>query len=175
MEIQFLLEQFTENFPKPLMDHIQIMASGEAPFFPATLSLVYERLVERAFSKCAPFGSGSAKFVWRGVNPPTPSIQTSTSASSVASSSDFQAVISRPVIAPSTTTTTTIGRARLKCARCRTVTPVRSLYRCLYCPLCDDKGRNGRNQKGWPFMRCTECHTLRHRLGNVCQCGLQFT
>jgi len=58
MEIQFLHENFTEKDFRSLMDHIQSMASGEAPFFATTLSLVYGGLIRKAFSKHAPLGSG---------------------------------------------------------------------------------------------------------------------
>ncbi|KAF9642810.1 hypothetical protein BDM02DRAFT_3273313 [Thelephora ganbajun] len=51
MEIQFFHENFTEKDPKLLMDHIQRMASGEAPFFSTTLSLVYGKLLEKAFTQ----------------------------------------------------------------------------------------------------------------------------
>jgi hypothetical protein len=54
MEIQFFHERFTEKDPELLVDHIGRMASGEAPFIPATLSLVYDKLVESAFPKHIP-------------------------------------------------------------------------------------------------------------------------
>jgi len=57
MEIWFLHERFTENYPKPLMDHTQRMASGETAFFLATLSLVYDRLVKKECSKGTPLDS----------------------------------------------------------------------------------------------------------------------
>ena len=51
MEIEFLHQKFTEKDPKLLMDHIQRMASGEAPFFATTLGVVYDKLAEKAFPK----------------------------------------------------------------------------------------------------------------------------
>ena len=44
MEIEFFHKTSTEKNPRSLMDHIQKMNSGEAPFFPATLGLVYDKL-----------------------------------------------------------------------------------------------------------------------------------
>jgi hypothetical protein len=49
MEIQFFHEMITEKDPKLLIDHIERMASGGTPFFPTTLSLVYDKLFEKAF------------------------------------------------------------------------------------------------------------------------------
>ena len=49
MEIQFLHERAIEEDPKLMINCIQKMVSREAPFFPTTLSLVYDKLVERAF------------------------------------------------------------------------------------------------------------------------------
>ena len=48
MEIGIFLDNFTEEDPELLMDHVQRMSSGEAPFFPTTLSLLYGKLVEKA-------------------------------------------------------------------------------------------------------------------------------
>ena len=50
MEVQLFHERLTKRDPKFLMDYIQKMASGEAPFFPITLSMVYDKLVENSFS-----------------------------------------------------------------------------------------------------------------------------
>ena len=46
MEMEFLHRNFTWKDPKPLMEHIQRMASRETPFFSKTLSLVYDKLIE---------------------------------------------------------------------------------------------------------------------------------
>ena len=65
METQFLHDNFTEKDSKLFMEHIQRMAFGEAPFFATTLSLVYDKLVEKAFAQPVPSGSGfrqSVKF-----------------------------------------------------------------------------------------------------------------
>ena len=60
MEIQFLLKNFTEKDPKLLMDHVRRMASGEAPFFATTLSLVYGKLVEKVFTRPTSSSSGTS-------------------------------------------------------------------------------------------------------------------
>ena len=70
MEIQFLHEKFTEKDPRLLIGHIQRMASGEAPFFATTLGLVYEKLVEKAFSRPVPSGSGLGNLLRPGVRGP---------------------------------------------------------------------------------------------------------
>ena len=49
MEVEFFQSNFTQPDPKVLMDHIQKMTSGEAPYFPETLSLVYGKLFSKAF------------------------------------------------------------------------------------------------------------------------------
>jgi hypothetical protein len=49
MEIEFFHERFADKDPKLLIDHIERMASGGTLFFPTTLSLVYDKLFEKAF------------------------------------------------------------------------------------------------------------------------------
>ena len=56
MEIQFLHKNLTEKDPKLLMDHIKKMASREAPFFATTLSLVFDKLVEKTSPRPVPSG-----------------------------------------------------------------------------------------------------------------------
>ena len=46
LEIKFFHETPVQD-PKLLVDHIHRMASGEAPFFPATLGLVYGTLAKK--------------------------------------------------------------------------------------------------------------------------------
>ena len=53
-EIDIFLENFTDEDPESLMDHIQRMSSGEAPFFPTTLSLLYGKLAEKSAGPTAP-------------------------------------------------------------------------------------------------------------------------
>ena len=61
MEIQFLHKNFTKKDPELLMGHIKKMASREAPFFATTLSLVFDKLVEKTSSRPVPTGSGFGK------------------------------------------------------------------------------------------------------------------
>ena len=61
MEIQFLHKNLTEKDPKLLMDHIKKMASREAPFFATTLSLVFDKLVEKTSPRPVPTGFGFGK------------------------------------------------------------------------------------------------------------------
>ena len=49
MEIEFLHKTISGTAFKLVMDYIQSAASGESPFFPKTLSLVYDKLAERSF------------------------------------------------------------------------------------------------------------------------------
>jgi hypothetical protein len=173
MEIQFLHERFTEKDPKFLMDHIRRMGSGEAPFFPTTLSLVYGRLVEKAFPKRTSFGFDLG-YLTGGQGPtiPTPILQASTSTSSVASPPTSSFNLQAPAPTPLTT-----KRVGLKCARCGCIISIYSLYDGLYCPQCPETGRNGKGEKGRPFMRCAGCNALREGHGTVClkpKCGGEF-
>ena len=80
MEIRVLYEMFTGKDPKSLMDHIQKMASGEAPFYSTTLSLVYDKVVEELFTKRVPPGRGPGELTEGQsatvLTPPQPSIST---------------------------------------------------------------------------------------------------
>ena len=58
MEINFFLKVFTKKKPESLMDHIQRMSSGEATFFPLTLSYLYSKLARNVFTQ--PIASGSS-------------------------------------------------------------------------------------------------------------------
>ena len=49
MELEFARNNFTQLDPTLLADHIQKMALEETPCFPATLSLVYSKLFNKAF------------------------------------------------------------------------------------------------------------------------------
>lgn len=181
MEIQLLREKFTEKDPKLIMEQIQRMASEGTSFIPTTLGLVYDKLLEDALSASTPnVTSSSTPNV---TSSSTPDV-TSSSTPSVASPSTFG------VISPSAfgiTSSCTFGIvpsylhaapiSRLRCARCCCITSVYNLYDGLYCPQCPATGRNGKNQRGRPFMRCTNCDALRVRGGNVClnsKCGEQF-
>ena len=63
MEIQFLHETFTGKEPELLANHIRRLGTREAWFFPTTLSLVFDRLVEKTVARSVPSGSGLGKSV----------------------------------------------------------------------------------------------------------------
>ena len=50
MEIEFLHRIIPGTAFKLVTDYVQSAASGGSPFFPRTLSLVYDKLAERTFS-----------------------------------------------------------------------------------------------------------------------------
>jgi hypothetical protein len=181
MEIQFFHERFTEKDPKLLIDYVGRMASGEAPFFPTTLSLVYDKLVENAFPKHIPSGLGPGGFT----------LGSSTSTSNVASSSTL-AVTSPPVVSfvsspdlqppapsPGLPLNAATKWAGLTCVRigCGRITSIYDLYEGLHCPYCPETGKNGSLETGRPFMRCTQCNTLRDVHVKVCskpKCSSRF-
>ena len=145
------------------MGHIQKMASGDAPFLPTALSLVYDKLVENAFPKHASPSSGlSRPGGVQGVTihpPPYPN-------------TPIRASI--PILSglppPTSSTTITWNWARLKCTRCNRVASVYSLRDDLYCPRCHEESRSGKGRpdEGRPLMRCTECDAIRHGSGKNC-------
>ena len=74
MEIDFLLENITEKSSELLTDYIKSVESGASPFFPTTLSLVYDGLVGKSFPNRYPLTSGPRTFPsGQGVTIPTPS------------------------------------------------------------------------------------------------------
>ena len=84
MEIQFLHNSCAEKDPKLLMDHIRRMGPREAPFFSKMLGLVYGRLIEKAFPRPVPSGSGLGKSIEvQAIGDHAPSLKTSTSVSGV--------------------------------------------------------------------------------------------
>jgi len=174
MEIQFIYENFTEKDPKPLIEYIQRMASGEAPFFAKTLGLVYDGLVGKAFSKRILPDSGPGS---QGATTPTP-LQASTSTPSITPSPNLRALTPDPVSDPWGGSTDGEWAAGLNCARCNGIASVQDLRDGLYCPLCPQTGRNGRGGVGWPFMRCMSCYKLRKNRVDNCSrvvCGREFT
>lgn len=187
MEIGVLDQSFINKDPKLLIDHIQSVASGEASFFPTTLSLVYDRRIGKVFPKeDSPSTSLPEKSPGgQNVNTPNP-FQFSSPASAVASSSTPGAGSSttptivtpappptREPAPPSTPTTWKL----LKCARCGGNPKLRDLYDGLLCPWCPEKGKNGYGVKGRPYMRCSGCSQLRPKRVDTCttsKCGARF-
>ena len=90
MEIQLLYESLSKKDFKLFLEHVQRMGSGEAPLFATTLSLVYDKLVEKAFARPIPSGSGVGKpaEVQSVADPRTP-FQAPTSIFSFSSTSAF--------------------------------------------------------------------------------------
>ena len=132
MEIEFLHRSFTEKDPKLLMEHIQRMASGEAPFFSKTLSLVYDKLVEYASTRPVTSGSNLGK---------SPDIG------------------SQGIVEPTPAPTPDPGSRMvlLKCWQCGERAMLRDLYDGLRCPVCPPRTAS----KGRPFMQCPMCDIVR--------------
>ena len=63
MEIDFIHNNFQKQNPQLVMEHIQRMASGKTPFSATTLSLVYDRLAQKAFPSSVPPSSTSTQKV----------------------------------------------------------------------------------------------------------------
>ena len=179
MEIQFLHDNFTEKDPKLLMGHIQRMAFGEAPFFATALSLVYDKLVEKAFARPVPSGSGIVKFVRveyvkvGSVAGPSGAPLTSTSSGAPSVSPLIpQTPAPDPRPGPVASSTDT-QLARLQCPRCREPARLEDLYDGLRCPECPPKS----DKKGRPYMHCSLCLTGRTLRQDGClkiMCGARF-
>ena len=183
MEIQFLHERAIEEDPKLMINCIQKMVSGETPFFPTTLSLVYDKLVEKAFTTRSlfdryPSGRTKGQSPIRPVHSPrasrsTPNINTFLTVGPAASSSSLQA--RAPTYEPEPLTTTTQS-ARLRCIRCYEVAPLQDLHEGLRCPRCPEIVWW---TMGWkrPIMQCTSCNLLRVENSGHCyriKCGRRF-
>jgi DNA-directed RNA polymerase subunit RPC12/RpoP len=184
MEIEFLHRNFTEK--KVLMEHIQRMASGEAPFFSATLSLVYDKLVERASAQPIASGSGhgnptevgnqnGAEQLARtspapnitavGVYSPYPYTMNAPLAPS--QQPPTPAFESRPSFDPGfvyVPDSIPLGAVWLVCLQCNGFVRMRDLYEGVRCPHCPSRG----TKKGRPFMRCPSCNLVRTTCSDTC-------
>ena len=157
MEIQSLHESFTEKDPKMLMEHIQRMAYGEVPFFVTTLSLVYDKLVEKAFARPTPSGSGLGRSAEvQSVADPSIASIPSTSTSSDAPSSVPQAPAPDPEPEP-VPSSTSPPLAWLRCVWCGKPARLEDLHDGLHCPECPPRGGG----KWRPYMQCSLCHIPR--------------
>ena len=173
MEIQFIREREMDH--QLLIDHIRRMASGGAPFFPTTLSLVYDKLVEKALTERTFFDRFLE--VARGARvSPAPRASTSSSIASpsiigcAASSSNLQAHAPTRRPAPLPTTAKLTG---LRCVRCGAVARLQDLYAGLYCPQC----QKGRRAERRAFMECRTCGVWRTMQRDDCcrkDCGRRF-
>jgi len=182
MEIQFLHDSFTERDPRLLMGHIQRMAFGEAPFFAATLGLVYEKLVEKAFARPVPSGFGFGKSVEvESVADPcstlqasssvsgTPQTSTSSNASSVSSSVPKTPSRRPKPVSPSVG----LRLAWVQCHRCFFSAGLGDLSDGLYCPQCPPE-----DLRGSLSMQCSLCGTIRTARRDICPklgCGAIFS
>jgi len=163
MEIQFLHESFTEKDPKLLMGHIRRMGSGEAPFFATTLSLVYDKLIERAFAQPAPSCSGLGKSTEvQSITDPCPHLQTLIPISSIPSTSASRGVPSFVLQTPTPnpgplSSSTSSSLAWLRCNQCHNPARLEDLYDGMRCPVCPSRSV----KKGRPYMQCSLCCAAR--------------
>ena len=178
MGVQFLHEYFTEKVSKSLMGHIRIMASGEAPFFAMALSLVYDKLVEKAFAQPVPSGSGLGKSAEvESAADPSPPLQPSTSTFGFTCASPVSTSIPRtPAPNPrpgSVSSSTATQLTWLRCHSCHWLAALAELGDGLRCPQCLQNGSNE-----WPpLMQCTLCHTMRTARSDKClkrKCTARF-
>lgn len=159
LEIRFFLENFTERDPKQLMEHIQRMASGETPFLPTTLSLVYDKLIQKAFVRSPATSAGPGKSAGTGgqsITEPAPPTQSSNTTSSVGPPPT-------PVPTPSTQQAepelVPPGAVWLECFQCGERARTRDLYDGMRCPRCPSRSP----EKGGP-----SCNV--HRVTSYGQC-----
>jgi len=180
MEIQFFHDNFTQKDSKLLMEHIQRMASGEAPFFPTTLSLVYDKLVQKALAQPVPSGSGLGKSAEvESVADPCPRPQAPVPISgvpSISTSSDAPSFILQtpapgpgPVPVPSSTSSPS---AWLRCNKCYSPAKLEDLSDGMRCPVCPPRLKKGR-----PYMHCSICSAQRSTPRDDCpsrHCRVRF-
>ena len=170
MEIQFLHEIFADKDPKLLMDHFQRMASGEAPFFAGTLSLVYDGLVEKTFTRPTSSSPGLKKPIeGQGIAVPTPPLQASTSTSNVPSpstpSDSLLSSLQTPNHEPEPEPEPAPGPwVWLQCNQCGNSATKVELYDGLRCPDCPPRG----GKKGRPYMQCPLCNVVRVTPRDIC-------
>jgi hypothetical protein len=160
MEIEVLHQNFTKKDPKLLVDYIQSAMSGEAAFFPTTLSLVYDRLIGKVLPKDTAPGPEPEKNYWswgktaETTNPFQASSSTSTAAPFF--------------IATPAAFTITLTEPNLMCIRCCGLARLERLYDGLFCPRCSDDGKNGLGKRGRPYMKCSVCNFLRTTRVGMC-------
>lgn len=172
------------------------MASGESPFFPAALSLIFDGLVGRIFPKQYQFTFGLSSFPGgQSVTTPTPfqpSSWTSTTASPSTSNANSFTTVAQPSITtlapssvsilpiPGPTTApsiTPVNQRALKCIRCREHAGLGQLHDGLHCPRCPDTGKNGTGVRGRPYMCCSGCNQFRTKPVDYCsraKCNAKF-
>ncbi|KAF9779806.1 hypothetical protein BJ322DRAFT_343003 [Thelephora terrestris] len=150
IEIEFLHSNFTEKNPKLLMEHIQRMAYGGAPFLSTTLSLVYDKLVEKVFVQ--PVASGF------GLRDPPGSERTINPASHVNPPPASTPTVTLPSSSQTAPTPRPSGTAAqvawLECTRCGTYSILENVYEDMRCPICPERSA----KKGRPRMKCQLCN-----------------
>jgi len=174
MEIQFFHEKAVKTNPRLMDECIRKMGSGEAPFFPTKLGLVYDKLVTKAPFDTHPSGPTEGKSPIRLIHSPraltsTRNINISLTVGPATSSSNLQTAA--PTCDPDPLTTTTQS-AWLRCIRCYKAARLQDLYKGLRCPQCP-------SVNGWkrPIMQCTSCNLLRSEASRECagkKCGRRF-
>lgn len=162
MELEFFLKNFTEKNPKPFVEHIQRMASGEAPFFSTTLSLVYDQMVERVFTQSIAPGK-STEGGNQNVPEVTSATQTPNATASLGPSITF--VINQqppdPIPEPQPIPR---GAVWLECFQCAQPSRLSELYDGMRCPRCPSRSA----RKGKPFMQCPSCNLIRVGYRDTC-------
>lgn len=153
LEIEFLHRHLTERNPKLLTEHIQKMTSGGAPFFATTLSLIYDKLVEKAFPQTTTSGSGLGQSSGTGGQSVTnstnqmndtsqgPAHQVANPASNLNTPSTSTPTVPLPssfqTTAPTPGSSSAAARvAWLVCRKCGRQSRLRDLYIGLLCPIC---------------------------------------
>ena len=145
MEIEFLRGNFTEKHPKLLMEHIQRMASGEAPFFSKTLSLVYDKLVEYTSTRPTITDPDLGK---------SPEIR------------------SQSIAEPASTSQRPHWVVLLKCRKCGERAMSRDLYDGLRCPRCPPRpSGKGRPFMRCPLCKIARITRTDHCVGRSCVAG----
>ena len=192
MEIEALCQNFAKKDPKLLVGYVRSAASGEVPFFPVTLSLVYGKLAGTAFPK----GSSDSNpenpregltitttpnpFQASGIASVTALPTASDDSSSTAPTPAFTRPTATIPVSPfnrglTTLTSTPTNQSSLMCVRCRGYPQLEQLYNRLHCPWCPKTGKNGLGVRGRPFMACSECNLLRTaRVDKCLRCGATF-
>ena len=157
MEIEFLNSNFTEKNPKLLMEHIRRMASGGAPFFSTTLSLIYDKLVEKAFPQTIATGSGLGQSPGTGGEGVMNSTNQALNPTGQVSNSTTQVSnLTNQVPGPANQMTNSASNINPPSTSSRTVRSASGydLYEGLRCPICPERTAE---MPGRPYVICQFC------------------
>lgn len=164
-EIEFY-KNSTERDSKSLMNHITrtTSSSSEAPFTPTSLSLVYDKLVERVFTQPtasdSSLGKPSTTECARSHEPCTPTVIQQPDPTPVAAPSIPTQQSPNPSTVPVPeleSEAVPLGAIWLECFQCSQRARLRDLFNGLRCPRCPSRPRG----KGRPFMQCPACKLVR--------------